>query len=133
MVLGSLARLRHVWARAGRLISFGSILSDTGYPLQGHYAASKHAVKGFTDALRMELEKKGTPVSVTLVKPGAIDTPYPQHARNYMEFEPKHPAPAIGLAAGHWPQARLFFRNRDRLAPSPRQFCFLFLFSTASI
>jgi hypothetical protein len=50
-------------------------------------------VKGFTDALRIELEEEGAPVSVTLVKPAAIDTPFPQHARNYTGREPKLPAP----------------------------------------
>jgi hypothetical protein len=57
------------------------------------YSASKHAVKGFTDALRMELESEGAPVSVTLIKPGAINTPYPQHAKNYLEGEPTLPPP----------------------------------------
>ena len=94
VVNGSLVALPYLEQRGGgALINVGSTLSDRAIPLQGHYAASKHAVKGFTDALRMELEKKGTPVSVTLVKPGAIDTPYPQHAKNYMDAEPKHPAP----------------------------------------
>lgn len=62
-------------------------------PIQGMYSASKHAVKGFTDALRMELEHEGVPISVTLVKPGSIDTPFPQHARNYMANEPELPPP----------------------------------------
>ena len=94
VVNGSLVAIPYLERRGGgALINVGSTLSDRAIPLQGHYSASKHAVKGFTDALRMELEKRGTPVSVTLVKPGAIDTPYPQHARNYMEVEPKHPAP----------------------------------------
>ena len=54
------------------------------------YRASKHAVKGFTDALCMELESAGAPVSVAL-KPGAIDTPYTRHAKNYLEVEPVNP------------------------------------------
>ena len=54
-------------------------------PLQGIYSASKHAVKGYTDALRMELEHDRIPIAVTLVKPSAINTPYPEHARNYIE------------------------------------------------
>jgi hypothetical protein len=57
------------------------------------YCASKHAVKGFTDALRMELEAQGAPLHVTLVKPAAIDTPYKQHAKNYLDVEPENPAP----------------------------------------
>jgi NAD(P)-dependent dehydrogenase (short-subunit alcohol dehydrogenase family) len=77
----------------GALINLGSIVSDRAIPLQGAYSASKHAVKGFTDALRMELEEEGVPVSVTLIKPSAIDTPYFQHAKNYMSVQPKPPAP----------------------------------------
>ena len=61
--------------------------------MQGIYSASKHAVKGFTDALRMELESDGAPISVSLIKPGAIDTPYTEHAKNYMPVEPKNPPP----------------------------------------
>jgi hypothetical protein len=57
------------------------------------YSASKHAVKGFTDALRMEIEHDGAPVAVTLVKPGAIDTPYTEHAKSYLASFPKNPPP----------------------------------------
>lgn len=93
VVNGSLVAIEHLSVFGGVLINVGSVLSETGYPLQGHYAASKHAVKGFTDSLRIELEKKGAPVVVTLIQPGAIDTPYPEHARNYLPNEPKHQAP----------------------------------------
>jgi short-subunit dehydrogenase len=93
VVNGSLVAVPHLRERGGVLINIGSTLSDRAIPLQGHYGASKHAVKAFTDALRMELEKDRAPVVVTLIKPGAVDTPYPEHARNYMEREPKHPPP----------------------------------------
>jgi short-subunit dehydrogenase len=93
MVYGSLEATRHLRRRGGALINIGSTLSDRAIPLQGVYSASKHAVKGFTDALRMELEEEGAPVSVTLIKPGAIDTPYTQHARNYMDSEAQHAPP----------------------------------------
>lgn len=93
VVHGSLAAVPHLRARGGALINVGSILSDTGYPLQGHYAASKHAVKGFTDSLRLELEEEGAPVSVTLIQPAAIDTPYPEHAKSYLGVEPTHVPP----------------------------------------
>jgi NAD(P)-dependent dehydrogenase (short-subunit alcohol dehydrogenase family) len=93
VVHGSLAALPHLREEGGTLINVGSVLSETGYPLQGHYAASKHAVKGFTDSLRLELEKEGAPIVVTLVQPAAIDTPYPEHARNYLATEPKHVPP----------------------------------------
>jgi len=93
VVHGTLTAVSHLKDHGGAVINLGSVTSDRAIPLQGHYSASKHAVKAFTDALRMELEKEGAPVSLTLIKPGAIDTPFPEHARNYMEAEPKHPAP----------------------------------------
>lgn len=93
VVHGTLAALPQLTAQGGALINVGSVLSDTGYPLQGHYSASKHAVKGFTDSLRLELESAGAPVSVTLVQPAAIDTPYPAHAKSYLGVEPKHTPP----------------------------------------
>jgi NAD(P)-dependent dehydrogenase (short-subunit alcohol dehydrogenase family) len=93
VVHGTLAALPHLRARGGALINLGSILSDSGYPLQGHYTASKHAVKGFTDSLRLELEQEGAPVSVTLIQPAAIDTPYPEHAKSYLGVEPTHVPP----------------------------------------
>ena len=77
----------------GALINVGSALSDRAIPLQGMYVASKHAVKGFTDAFRIELEEAGKPVSVTLIKPAAIDTPYTDHAKNYLQDAPKNPPP----------------------------------------
>ncbi len=93
VVNGSLAALPHLRRYGGALINVGSVLSDRAIPLQGHYSASKHAVKGFTDALRMELEEDDAPVSVTLIKPSSIDTPYVDHARNLMDVEPTVPAP----------------------------------------
>lgn len=93
VVYGSLVAAERLSQRGGVIINVGSTLSDLALPLQGAYSASKHAVKGFTDALRMELEHEGLPVAVTLIKPGAIDTPYTQHAKNYLEVEPKAPPP----------------------------------------
>ena len=93
VVNGSLAALPHLRSGGGALINVGSILSDTGYPLQGHYSASKHAVKGFTDSLRLEVEESDAPVSITLIQPAAIDTPYPEHAKSYLGVEPKHLPP----------------------------------------
>jgi short-subunit dehydrogenase len=93
VVHGSLEAVRHLRERGGALINVGSTLSERAIPLQGVYAASKHAVKGFTDALRMELEEEGAPISVTLIKPGAIDTPFPLNAKSYLASEPQHVPP----------------------------------------
>lgn len=91
---GSLAALPHLRRNGGALINVGSEVSEGVVPLQGMYSASKHAVKGFTDALRVEVQVADeAPVSITLIQPTATDTPFPQHARNYMDKEPKLPEP----------------------------------------
>ena len=92
-VYGSLTAVTQMRAEGGVLINVGSIASDVSFPMQGMYCASKHAVKGFTDALRMELLDKGAPIDVVLVKPSSIDSPLPGRARNYMDREPKLPPP----------------------------------------
>ncbi|MCP8938947.1 SDR family oxidoreductase [Alsobacter sp. SYSU M60028] len=94
VVHGSTVAAAHLRRKGGAIVNLGSVASDVSLPIQGMYAASKHAVKGFTDALRMELEEEGAPVSVTLIKPTSIDTPFPQNARNYTGHEPRLPAPA---------------------------------------
>jgi short-subunit dehydrogenase len=94
VVHGSLAALPYLKRQGGALINIGSEVSEAVVPLQGMYSASKHAVKGFTDALRVEIEEiDEAPVSITLIQPTATDTPFPQHARNYMDKEPKLPTP----------------------------------------
>ena len=92
-VHGSMVACGHLRSRGGALINVGSVLSDVAIPLQGTYCATKHAVKAYTDALRLELEEERAPISVTLIKPSAIDTPYTRHAKNLMPVEPQNPPP----------------------------------------
>jgi short-subunit dehydrogenase len=99
LVNGSLLAVRHLRAHGGALINVGSEVSETVIPLQGMYSASKHAVKGFTDALRLELQLENAPISVTLIQPTAVNTPYPEHAKNYMREEPKLPSPQLDPTA----------------------------------
>ena len=93
VVHGSRIAAEHLRERGGAIINVGSEVSDAPVPLQGIYSASKHAVKGFTDALRMELEADKLPISVTLIKPTAIHTPFPENAKNYLPYEPQLPQP----------------------------------------
>ena len=93
VVHGCRTAVRYLRGRGGAVINVGSIVSDRSIPLQGIYSASKQAVQGYTDALRMELEHDEVPISVTLVKPAGINTPYVEHARNYMDEAPTLPPP----------------------------------------
>jgi NAD(P)-dependent dehydrogenase (short-subunit alcohol dehydrogenase family) len=110
LVYGTKIAAAHLKTKGGAIINLGSVVSDVAFPIQGMYCASKHAIKGFTDAFRMEMEEAGAPISVTLIKPASINTPFPFHARNYLSQEPKLPPPvytpdsvadAIVYAAAH--------------------------------
>jgi short-subunit dehydrogenase len=123
VVNGSLAALPYLRARGGALINLGSEVSEVAMPLQGVYSASKHAVKGYTDALRIELEAEDAPISVTLIRPAAVDTLFVQHAGNYMDVRPRLPAPvyapevvadAILFAAEH-PRRDIYVGAASRL------------------
>ncbi|MFN3387783.1 MAG: SDR family oxidoreductase [Allosphingosinicella sp.] len=93
VVYGSLEALKHMKAKGGTLINQGSIASDMPVPVLGAYAATKHAVKGFTDSLRQELIEEGAPVHVTLIKPAGIHTPFGDHSKNYMDAASVVPPP----------------------------------------
>jgi short-subunit dehydrogenase len=93
-VYGARTAVRHLRERGGAIVNVGSALSDRAIPLQGIYCAAKHALKAFTDTLRMELEDEGVPISVTLVKPASIDTPFFDKARTYIGVEPQ-PVPPV--------------------------------------
>jgi NAD(P)-dependent dehydrogenase (short-subunit alcohol dehydrogenase family) len=47
------------------------------------YTAAKHAMRGFVDALRIELRTEGLPVSLTLIEPGPVDTPFWGHVASH--------------------------------------------------
>lgn len=93
-VHGMLTAVRLMRERGGALINVASAVADRAIPLQGNYCATKYAVKAFTDTLRMELEEEGVPISVTLVKPGSIDTPLFAKAKSYLGVEPQ-PIPPV--------------------------------------
>jgi NAD(P)-dependent dehydrogenase (short-subunit alcohol dehydrogenase family) len=64
--------LPHLKAARGRIVCVSSLAGRLGIPLRSGYAASKHAMAGFFDSLRIEL--RGTGVSVTLICPGFVGT-----------------------------------------------------------
>lgn len=95
VVFGSLAAARYLKDRdePGAIINVGSINSDISGPLLSAYNASKHAVKGFTDALRIEMLAAKSSLSVTLIKPSAIGTPFAEHSRNITGYQARLPGP----------------------------------------
>jgi len=93
VVYGSTEALAHLREHGGALINIGSISSDMPAPVLSAYTASKFAVKGFTVSLRLELMHEDAPVSVTLIQPSGIHTPFGDHALNYLDHASKVPPP----------------------------------------
>ncbi|WP_186578277.1 SDR family oxidoreductase [Aquibacillus kalidii] len=125
VVYGSRVAVKHFRERGipGALINVGSLFGDRGTLIQSTYAPSKFAVHGWTESLRMELEKEKEPVSVTLIHPGRIDTPYNEHATNYLDKHPVHKgmiyppqavAEAILYAAEH-PKRDMFVGSQAKI------------------
>lgn len=123
VVNGSTAAVRHMRQAGGALITVGSVVSDLPTPVMGAYSASKHAVKGYINSLRMELVAGDVPISVTLVKPGGIDTPIGQHAANHMGQEGLIPPPVYDpdlvaqaiLEAAEYPRREITIGGVPRL------------------
>jgi short-subunit dehydrogenase len=105
LVYGSLAAVRHFRqeGKAGVLTNVGSATSEIPLPYAGAYSASKFAVKAFTNVLRMELSQEKLPVSVTFIKPGAVDTPFLDNARttlgNATRMMPPRYMPSVAARA----------------------------------
>jgi short-subunit dehydrogenase len=93
VVNGATTAVRHLREKGGALITVASVASDVPAPMLGAYAATKHAVKAFIETLRMELLADEAPVSVTLVKPSGIDTPFALHSANHAPGAAQIPKP----------------------------------------
>ncbi len=63
----------------GKIINISSLIGLVGIPFQGFYAATKYALEGYTEALRLELEPFN--IKVSLVEPGDFNTPLTDHRK----------------------------------------------------
>lgn len=82
VVNGTKAFLPHLKASGeGHVVNVSSVFGLVSIPAQSAYNAAKFAVRGFSDALRMELEIERANVSVTTIHPGGIKTNIARNAR----------------------------------------------------
>ena len=87
---GAMAALPYLRrAGGGALIHISSVEARRALPYQSAYAASKHGMKGFITAMRMELEREGVPISVTEIMPASINTPFFNKARTRLGVKPQ--------------------------------------------
>ena len=84
-VYGTMAALKHMRSRnRGTIVQVGSALSYRAIPLQSAYCGAKFAIRGFTDALRSELEHDKRRVRLSMVQLPAVNTPQFDWARSRM-------------------------------------------------
>jgi NAD(P)-dependent dehydrogenase (short-subunit alcohol dehydrogenase family)/uncharacterized protein YndB with AHSA1/START domain len=69
------AALPHLEQSRGAVVTIGSIAGHMPLPGMAAYTASKHGLVGFLETVRVELEENGSSVTLSLVNPGAVDTP----------------------------------------------------------
>lgn len=102
VINGSRAALTHFRQRnKGVIINIGSVAGKAPYALASAYCATKHAVHGFTEALRQELAT--TPIQACLIVPATVDTPLFDHAANFTgrtieAMRPYYPAERVAEA-----------------------------------
>jgi NAD(P)-dependent dehydrogenase (short-subunit alcohol dehydrogenase family) len=95
-VHGTMAALRHMRPLGrGTIIQIGSALAYRGIPLQSAYCGAKHAIRGFTNALRTELLHEGSHIRLTMVELPAVNTPQFDWARTHMPRQPRPVAPVV--------------------------------------
>ena len=110
-VWGTRAALRRMVTRdRGVIVQVGSALAYRAIPLQSAYCGAKHAIQGFTEAVRCELLHERSNVHVTTVQLPALNTPQFDWSRNRMPkqarpvppvYQPELAADAIVWAAAH--------------------------------
>jgi len=94
VVHGYWAALPHLRETRGTFLHVSSALAYRGIPLQAAYCASKAAARNFLESARVELQKHADDVAVSLVLPGAIDTPQFDRDRQKIGYQPQ-PVPPI--------------------------------------
>ena len=107
---GAMAALPYLRQAGGALIHISSVESMRPLPFHSAYSASKHAIHGFVQTMRMELRHDKIPVSVTEIMPASVNTPFFNKNRTKIGvkpvglpplYEPSVVADAILYAAQH--------------------------------
>ena len=94
VVYGFWASLPHLRESKGTFLHVSSALAYRGIPLQAAYCSSKAAARTFLESARVEEQKTGSEVAISLVLPGAINTPQFDRDRQKLGYRPQ-PVPPI--------------------------------------
>ena len=110
------AALPHLEDSRGALVVVGSVGARLPLPALPAYTAAKHGVAGLLDALRIELAESRTPVSVSLVNPGPVDTPLWSHLESQTGLLPMVPPTRYSAEAVAEGIVAMIRRPRDELS-----------------
>ncbi len=106
VVNGTKAFLPHLIASGdGHVVNISSMYGLFAVQGQAAYNSAKFAVRGFTEALRQEMEVAGHPVKVTCVHPGYIKTPLVHNASTATDLDTNALAAVFDKVAHHQPRA----------------------------
>ena len=109
---------------AGTLINQGSMVTKLSEPYVNSYVAAKHGIRGLGMSLRQELALNGSKqIHVCTVMPATIDTPFFQHAANYLgraakAMPPVYPPERVArtiVNLARWPRREVFVGNAARM------------------
>jgi NAD(P)-dependent dehydrogenase (short-subunit alcohol dehydrogenase family) len=130
VVYGTMSALRRMLPRdRGVIVQVGSALAERSIPLQSAYCGAKHAIHGFTDSIRCELDQHKSKIHLTMVQMPALNTPQFDWVKSRLPrkaqpvppiFQPEVGADAIVWAARHgkremrvgWPTVKAFWGNK---------------------
>jgi NAD(P)-dependent dehydrogenase (short-subunit alcohol dehydrogenase family) len=116
VVFGCMAARKHMRPRRrGQIINIGSALAYRGIPLQSAYCGAKHAIRGFTAALRSEIAHDETNIQVSIMELPAMNTPQFDWARTHMAHQPR----PMGTVYQPEAAAEAVFRAAER---APREY-----------
>jgi short-subunit dehydrogenase len=106
-VHGTMAALRRMAPRnSGVIVQVGSALAYRSIPLQAGHCGAKHALRGFTDALRLELIHDEIDVHLTMVQLPAVNTPQFTWSRSHLARQPRPVGaiyqPEVAAEAIYW-------------------------------
>lgn len=85
------AALPNLERTAGTIVVTGSIMTTVPLPTFSSYTAAKHALRGFVNTLRIELRTQGSPVTISMMHPGAVDTPLWDHVSSASDRRARNP------------------------------------------
>ena len=92
---GAMAALPHLKKqRTGSLIMISSVEGRKALPYHSAYAASKHGIIAFVDALRMEIEQERIPINITTILPSSFNTPFFEKSKTKLGVQPA-PVPPV--------------------------------------